>query len=268
MNHMINKKQSGFTIIELTLAMAFVSVLLVAIALTVIQICGIYNRGVTLKEVNQAGRSISTDLQNSITATTPFSVDPQVGDVYLNPSTEYAKSSIVSQEWGGSLCLGQFSYIWNNGKSISDAINSGDYAKLNKYSGVTYSGTVSDGDIIRFIKIYDPNADYCVKNSQDNIPLVTKTKSTELLNVGQNNLVIHKFAITTADSDAVNQAVVTTSQQLYDITFMIGTNDRSALNLDSNGVALSCAPPSVLTSDPTYCSVQQFHFVARAGNTK
>ena len=60
-------KQTGFTLIELMLAMTFISVLLLAIAMTIIQIGTIYNRGVTLKEVSQAARSISDELNRSIT---------------------------------------------------------------------------------------------------------------------------------------------------------------------------------------------------------
>lgn len=246
----------GFTIIELTLSMAFVSVLLIAITLTVIQISSIYNRGITLKEVNQAGRTLSTDLSNSISAATPFSIDPNVGDIY-NTSTEYVKPSIVSQEWGGALCIGQYSYIYNFGH----AINRLDYARLNVYSGA--SATTKT---IRFVKIYDPQQSYCVTDSRGKINPVDPTRATELLNVGLNNTVVHNFTITTALGDAVDNAVVTTGQQLYDISFELGTNDADALYSDSNG-EIACKPPKLSVNvDPAYCFVSKFHVVARAGN--
>lgn len=90
----------GFTLIELMLAMTFVAALLIAIALTVIQISNIYNKGLTMKEVNQVGRSISDDLVRSISQSQSFAV----------PSDSY-----VTKDWGGRLCTGKFSYmeLWN-----------------------------------------------------------------------------------------------------------------------------------------------------------
>lgn len=56
---MTQVKSRGFTIIELMLSMTFLAMLMLVIALTTIQISNIYNKGVTLREVNQAGRSVS-----------------------------------------------------------------------------------------------------------------------------------------------------------------------------------------------------------------
>lgn len=94
----MNHNKRGFTLIELMLAMTFVSALLLAIAMTVIQISNVYTRGLTLKEVNQAGRTISTELKRGISQSAPFAV----------PGPKY-----VVQPWGGRLCVGQYSYIWN-----------------------------------------------------------------------------------------------------------------------------------------------------------
>lgn len=253
----VNNSQ-GFTIIELTLSMAFVSVLLVAIAMTVIQISNVYNRGITLKEVNQAGRSLSTDITNSISAATPFSVDPEVGDRYNN-STEFAKPTIVSQEWGGALCIGQYSYIYNFGHAISRL----DYSRLNYYAGATKTTKT-----IHFVKIYDPSQIYCETNVANQLTTpVDPTKATELIGTGVKDIVIHNFVIQTPIAgDALNDAVVTTGQQLYDISFLIGTNDSDALYTGADG-DLYCKPPSLsINVDPAYCFVAKFHLVARAGN--
>jgi type II secretory pathway pseudopilin PulG len=136
MSH-VNQK-SGFTLVELMLAMGFVSVLLIAVLLTIIQIGGIYNRGLTLKEVSQAGRSLSSEIQRSISTSMPFDLDD---------------SHYISQPNGGRLCLGNYSYIWNYGQAIDD----GDMNKLNRYD---------DGDkrneIIYMVKTYDPGLHYCL----------------------------------------------------------------------------------------------------------
>ena len=47
----VQRKESGFTIIELLLAMSFLSVLLIAITTSTLQIIGLYTKGVTLKSI-------------------------------------------------------------------------------------------------------------------------------------------------------------------------------------------------------------------------
>src|SRR5450759_2265716 len=97
-------RQRGFTLVELMLAMAFVSALLLAIAMTVIQIGNIYNRGITYKNVNQVGSSLVSELQRSIASNAPF-------DVSINGVGE--GEHYINKGWGGRLCTGQYSYIWN-----------------------------------------------------------------------------------------------------------------------------------------------------------
>ena len=66
MNKQVNK-QSGFTLTELSLSMAMLSVLLIIILLSIFNIVGMYNKGLTLKRVNQSGRAISAEVQVAYT---------------------------------------------------------------------------------------------------------------------------------------------------------------------------------------------------------
>jgi hypothetical protein len=231
MNHA--DKKLGFTLIELMLAMGFVSALLIAIAMTVIQIGNIYNKGLTLKEVNQAGRSLASELQKSIAQSSPFDVIQGAGSRY------------IAQNWGGRLCIGQYSYIWNYGS----AIKTGDTARLNTYS--------DSRNEIRFVKVSDSNASYCTASMKK----VDTASATELLNVGEHDLAVHSFVISAAPSAGDQK----TGQQLYSIEFIIGTNDQLALTNISGAVA--CKAPSQPGADPSYCSVNKFDIVALAGNS-
>lgn len=228
-------KRQGFTLIELMLAMGFVSALLIAVAMTVIQIANIYNRGITLKDINQAGRSLSSELQRSISNSSSFNINAGIGSRY------------IVQDWGGRLCLGQYSYIWNYG----DAIQTGDVTRLNVYSNSTAQ--------IRFVKVLDSNTSYC----SDASTKIDSTNAVELLNVGEHNLAMHSFVISTSNTAGDTK----TGQQLYSVEFLIGTNDQTALTFDSGTGAVICKAPSESGSDPAYCSVNQFNIVARAGNT-
>jgi len=232
MNHGVSSR--GFTLIELVLAMGFVSVLLLAIAMTVIQIGGIYNKGLTLKEVNQAGRSLTVELKRSITQSSPF-------DVSLGSNSRY-----IVQDWGGRLCIGMYSYVWNYGAAIAKA----DTTKLNVYA-------TNSSETIRLAKVIDPSASYCIVPSKK----VIFEDAVELLNVGEHNLAIHSFTIASSDLTSDSK----TGQKLYNIEFEIGTNNQSALANDATG-AIICKAPGTAGSDSAYCSVIQFNIVALAGN--
>lgn len=234
MNHV--DKRRGFTLIELMLAMSFISVLLIAITLTILQISAIYNRGITLKEVNAVGRTLASELQTSIAETTPFSIESGAGSRY-----------IIQGDWGGRLCLGQYSYIWNFGK----ALVANDPSQLNLYADAS-------GTPVHFAKVFDPDASYCTQVAKK----VDPASAVELLNTGDHDLAIHSFVVSSAPSANDDK----TQQRLYTIDFIIGTNDQAALMYDANGEA-TCKPPSAAGADPSYCSVNKFSIVARAGNT-
>lgn len=228
MNHV--DKNKGFTLVELMLAMGFVSALLLAIAMTVIQIGNIYNRGITFKSVNQAGGAIASELQRSIAGSAPFNIGTGQGGRY------------IEQPFGGRLCTGSYSYIWNYGKALSET-----NPTLNEYSD-------SSVGKIRFVKSLDAGASYCAEMAK---PIDTNG-AVELLNEGQSYLAIHSFKIST-DSSATDSR---TGQQLYSIEFTLGTNDRSAFSPNTN----VCLLPGETGSDPAYCSVNQFNLTVRASN--
>ncbi|MFZ2125923.1 MAG: prepilin-type N-terminal cleavage/methylation domain-containing protein [Candidatus Microsaccharimonas sp.] len=232
MNHV--DKQRGFTLIELVLAMSFISVLLLAIALTIIQVGTIYNRGMTLKEVNQTARTISDDLTRSLSSSEAFMLS----------------SKYIALPTGGRLCLGQYSYIWNYSKSFQDS-NRAQYVD---------SAQNAKGPI-RFVKVPDASGAYCVLQTNGkylDIQAADTTKAVELLKAGDRTLSIHQFAITSG----TNAKDPITGQQLYNLSFTIGTGNVSALTSDQT----SCLPPNDPNSDFAYCTVQQFKLVVRAGD--
>ncbi len=232
MNHVAEQK--GFTIIELMLAMTFVSVLLIAIALTIVQIGTIYNKGITLKEVNQSGRAISDDLRRTIGSSSTFAVS----------------RSVVTTQAGGRICTGQFSYIWNTADALTQ----------NNPSVVRFTG--SNQPQIRLLKVPDSSGQYCERNSQG-APTVTTVQTTtpstavELLKSGDRTLSIHQLAVT---QQANGRSAA--GQQLISLTFTIGTGDVTALTTDRT----SCSPPGAPGSNFAYCAVQQFSLVIRAGD--
>jgi len=233
MNH--ENRQQGFTLIELMLAMTFIAILLVAIAMTTIQISTIYSKGITLREVNQAGRAVSTELQRTISTATPFDVTPKKDD---SPAT--ALSKYVVRDGGGRLCLGNYTYVWNYGKAIDE--------KSSIYNWY------SDNTPVRFAKVDDAGGTLC---ADEGVKLkIDRARATEMLSSGDRELVLHSFEITKTVEDP------NTVQAIYAVSMLIGTNDRQQLLAGD----ASCKPPSEGVGDETYCSVNQFDVIARAGN--
>ena len=222
----MNRK--GFTLIELMLAMTFVSVLLLAIAMTVVQISHIYTRGLTLKEVNQAGRSLAIELKRGISQSAPFTV----------PGPKY-----VNQAWGGRLCVGQYSYIWNYGATLNNAT-----------TDANNSNVYTDGTKMSFIKVPDSAGAYCSITTP--YPKIDNTNAVEMLASGDSSLVMQSFSITNNSTDPAS------GEAIYSISYSIGTNDQAALNPSYT----SCKAPDQSGSDLNYCSINQFDIVVRALN--
>lgn len=214
------------------LAMTFISILLVTIALSILQIAGIYNNGMTLREVNEAGRNISDQVRRDMIA----------GSIQ-NLSEDYYQSAT-----GGRLCVGAYSYVWN----YEPALQSGGPSDIIKYETRT--------EPIHLVKVQDPSRAYCAKDVTGfiykTIRTVDQPRSTELLQSGERFLSIYDFRIPSG-------SVVTdplTRQSLYELTFRIGTSDQAALTDDK----LQCKPGP----DFNYCATQAFTLVIRAGSAE
>lgn len=88
-----NNTQRGFTVIELTLAMAFLAFILLFTTTTLVQMMRTYNKGITIKQINQAGRTITEDLARSLGS-------GESADII----TTYLPQ--------GRLCVGNAVYMW------------------------------------------------------------------------------------------------------------------------------------------------------------
>ncbi len=87
-------KQNGFTLIELMLAMVFVAFILVFISLTLVQMFRTYDKGNSMKQVNQAGRSVVEDISQAVRSQLPANINTNAVGV-------------------GVLCIDSVMYVWN-----------------------------------------------------------------------------------------------------------------------------------------------------------
>ncbi|MGD8374058.1 MAG: type II secretion system protein [Candidatus Woesebacteria bacterium] len=115
--------QSGFTLVELTLAMAFVSFILLFIVFAMIEIMGDYNKGIVVKEINQTARTIVEEMGR------------------LSRSTD-ASAINTSAQAEGRLCFGSVSYAWNVRGNELD----------NKFT---------DNSLVGLVRVEDPAGSLC-----------------------------------------------------------------------------------------------------------
>jgi len=244
---MIRKlRKPGFTIIELMLAMTFISVLLLAIATTAIQIGKIYNRGLILSSLNTVGRDISDVLRRDFLQTDRRKIS--VGE---------SGGAIIQLRDGGNIysgrfCLGDYSYLWNTAETL-DAFTKGTLSASNK--AVVRS---SSGDIVNFIRVADSDGSLCRIQADGRY----KTE------IDESNKVTHLAKrqsgkeVVLAVHDIQVRPVVEANERpdgLYHLTFTLGTSSLSEINT----VDKSCKPSGDDQSNAEFCAINQFNMIVR-----
>lgn len=245
----VDKKQAGFTIIEMLLAMTFVATLLIGVSLAIIKIGTTYNRGITVTEVNQVGRELSTELSQAIRESGGF-----VKDTHFSPVENSANNPV-----GGRLCTGQFSYVWN----YAEALEKNDSAVI-QYQGAS---PTDESKWIRMVKVSDPSRKYCVRDetkpSGHAVERIAQSEvnsnaTEEIIRSGDRRLNVYAFQLNEVNEDALS------GQKLYKLDVTIGAGAAESVLINDD--VTQCRPPDDPLSDLDYCSVQQFRLVIRAGN--
>jgi prepilin-type N-terminal cleavage/methylation domain-containing protein len=117
-----HNKQHGFTLIELMLAMGGIAFLLLFVVFAILQVTGLYTKGVAIRQINQAGRQMTDEISRSV---------------------RYGSSPISIPD-KHRLCVGGKSYIWNDPDDTT-YVNSkvgGGSLKFVVLSGTSYCSTI------------------------------------------------------------------------------------------------------------------------------
>jgi type II secretory pathway pseudopilin PulG len=141
---MANKKTSnGFTIIELLMSMSFLAFMLLFVITASTQVLRTYNKGLTIKDINQSSRTIIDQLARDVSSST--------------------QPKIYKDALSGRLCTDGATYVWNTIQAPTP--NPNKYKAPNANTG------------LHFIRTTDPTA--CGTKKTPDVPLNT---ATELLN--------------------------------------------------------------------------------------
>lgn len=252
---MTQGRREGFTIVELMLAMAFISILLLSIAMTAIQAGRIYNRGAVLRSLNQSARDIGDTMRRDFLQANRQQImlndneyDPDADDNQI--VTSIAEGNLES----GRICLGQVSYLWNSAGTLD---------KISTVGGedlVDNPAVVKDanGEPINFVRVSDPDGGLCKRNHEDGdrylSQLAVNQEVTSLLRQptgGDVVLSIYDLQIVPLVSQG--------DEGLFRVKYTIGTSKESEINTSDQ----SCKPPNDNESNFDFCSINNFEMIVR-----
>ena len=179
----LKRNKTGFTLVELSISLAFIAVLSITIALITTHMISSYQRGLVLKQVNSSGSEIVEDLRSAIAGSSAKSIVEMCETVYKSDGTtsdysdckadnayrftniksESVVTIIGAKDGGGdetitaplygAFCSGTYSYIWNSGYVLAK--------DKNKYSinGFSYNtdGTTTATAVFKYHVIGEEN---------------------------------------------------------------------------------------------------------------
>jgi prepilin-type N-terminal cleavage/methylation domain-containing protein len=141
-NNQNTSVQAGFTLVELMLAMAFVSFILLFIVFALVEVMGSYNKGIVVKQINQTSRTVVEEMSR------------------LGRSTD-AEAVNTSAIPNGRVCFGGVSYVWNIRGNETD----------NRYT---------DGSLVTLARVEDGAGALCASGA-GGYPAVDPSKAVSLL---------------------------------------------------------------------------------------
>lgn len=232
------KNQQGFTLIELTIALAFLSVLLIAILTLTLAAGKMYVKGTTNKTINQSGREIQDIMRRDFLA------------------ADRSRISAVATEGSvgrnsGRICLGSVSYVWNTAGMLNDK-----NADATNYQSRIRIGS---GEPVRLMRVVDANSDMCARNpATGRLPrtiAVSSTNRAELLGGEGREFALYEVNITPIISEGV--------RGMYRVKYTIGTNDIGTTEREGGTGYVRCKPDATATANFDYCSVVDFDMMLR-----
>ena len=219
-------RRTGFTLIELMMAMTCLSILLIAIATVTMQVTHLYDKGQTIKMINQSGRQVMDSIRRDARTTGTLS------ERFIAPSDGNGL---------GRLCLGSVSYVWNDAADLQDPTKGVSY--------MTASG--SKGNKIVLARVQDVGGGYCHDPTNVNVP---ESQSTEMLKGDGRDLAIYR-------AKWKSMSPAGGIPQLYLFSFTLGTNEAQTVKTSD----LTCQPPDQANSNFDFCSINDFEILLSVG---
>ena len=276
--------KEGFTLIELSFAMVFISLLSLAIVLIIINTISSYRRGITLSDVNSTGTQLIDDIRIAIQNSSTKSVEDLCSMNYSKTedinkcktdNTYYLRREISTVKMPektettngmpvyGAFCTGTYSYIWNSGYYFMDGAQVGKSKVSVKYRDI--NGATQVLDSFRLLKIKDDTRQVCIKGVTNNSfdvadGVYVKEEPVDLLASvnSANNLAIY-------DLRAAKPAEGSSKENLFYSGWLILGTTSGGPTIKGN---TKCANPDDAGANFDYCAINRFSFAAQASGEK
>ena len=286
----MNERKKGFTLIELSLSITFITVLSLAVALIITNSISAYHRGLVLNQINTIGMELVDDMRAAVQNAMVVSPEKSCGTWFAEGSDDAddcknnsGQSLVAARKMTdvtigeknenevpavGVFCTGSYSYIWNSGYYYNEdaKVNENMKKATFKYKNVNGDALLEK---IRLLKVKDEDRAVCVafgKTSDRNeidisgneYNMVVTEDPIELLSENSNLALYDLFAPTPAINAVGNNI-------FYSVSFVLGTLQGGA-NVAAQ--ASYCATPEGIDNASIenfdYCSINKFNFAAQA----
>ena len=262
------KTRSGFTIIETTLSMAFISVLLLMTTFLIIQMSAIYQKTLTVKAVNTTSQEIIDVMSRHIRASTIVSTSAKCSMIsdttraacerdaafkYIYRQYEHDFGDGVSVPTNGIFCSGLYTYIWNTGYAFK------------KDNTKSFRAVINGNRDYRLVRAFDPGGELCRGNVNGNTyeynssvfsPSYSVSSPEELLSTAEADLAIYDLRIFHPARHAYS------GQAFYTGTFVLATL-QGGVDIMSSGEYCKASSEAYF-DEFTYCALNKYNFAAQA----
>ncbi|MBQ9017085.1 hypothetical protein IJ103_02475 [Candidatus Saccharibacteria bacterium] len=262
---MIRISKRGFTMVELALAMAFISFLLLMIGITIAQLTGLYQRGVILEQVNNIGRELVDEFTHGVNASVyEDELITKTSDFYFEYGAELPEQTGVDGQVPlyGAFCTGMYTYIWNTGYALGLGAQT---IQENPLLAATWQNAEGTKTIenFRLLRVGDSGRTIC-NNYNETLGMGAPTSkliggdgAVEILPASNSDLALYDFKTFKPAYDKFS------NHALYSATFILGTIGRG-VDITASGDFCKTGYGGQFITDFTYCAVNKFNFAARA----
>ena len=285
------ESRKGFTLVELSLSIAFISILSITVALITNDAISTYRRGLTLNQVNTVGMDLVDDIRVAVQGSPSKAVVGECLNNYSGSSSEKIDAKSACEGDGaqkfvvfnrkadvgemrdvpvyGAFCTGAYSYIWNSGYFYSEEYNMGGINRATlKYKNK--DGDDASADDFRLLKVRDQQRAVCkiaidANYGQADIDggvidissygNVGEDPEVILANDIANSLALYDLGVASPAANSLGNSL------FYSISFILGTV-QGGINVMSTGNF--CKTPTEYNSNFDYCAINKFNFAVQA----
>lgn len=294
--------RKGFTLVELSLSIAFISVLSLAVVLIIMNAISAYHRGLILNQINTTGMELVDDMRAAIQSSPARNIASECAVRYTDETAanncniggaakfvsqaRYTTVKLNGNNVGnvpvyGVFCTGEYSYLWNAGYFFSTdnyemvGINKVNGTMTLKYRAAGNGAIKTYSEKFRLLKVRDEDRSVCIAAAGANYG-TTASDLTNTIDISGDSfgaveeepieLLPNQGALALYDLQAPTPALDGTNNNMfYAVSFILGTV-QGGVNVGAAND--NCVAPEDYDNagieNFDYCAINKFNFAAQA----